>query len=162
MNFAESVGTISMLIAMAVMALSMIVGFQTWSNGSQTKKFAYFLISSVVVVNIVVFSLAYYAKEKYFPEMEQALNTDLENDRKKEEEVVSVKSIGTVIGGSQTGSSSLFSSPTTSIETDKGIFGLRGSHPVIKGVALEIQLRKSGSEYICEAGTSICTRYFVR
>lgn len=103
-------------------------------------------------------SLAAFAWGYFFDTVDD-IDKEAKQTKEKDEIVVSVMPAGIIQGGMQTTDSGLiFSSSYTSFETDKGVYRVRGSHIVQKGLNAEIQLRGTGREYLCVGGAGNCMR----
>lgn len=107
---------------------------------------------------VILTALAAFAWGNYSDTLDD-LDKEAREIKEKDAIVVSVMPAGIVQGGMQTTDNALFfSSSYTSFETDKGVYRVRGSHIVQKGLNAEIQLRGTGREYFCVGGAGNCMR----
>lgn len=109
-------------------------------------------------VGVLFIASYWYMSEVYTPKVMTDIKESADRARDKRETIVLTKPAGKLVNATFQHSSFLliFNQSYTTIETTDGFYKVQGSHNGQKGVAMKLELRANGQEYLCYEGNGEC------
>lgn len=142
------------LFAIVVAVMIPILGLSAYKYIETKQKKHLFSFAA----GIIFLSSYWYMSEVYTPKVMTDIKESADRAREKRETIVLSKPAGKLVNATFQHSSFLliFNQSYTTIETTDGFYKVQGSHNGQKGVAMKLELRANGQEYLCYEGNGEC------